>query len=114
MFDPELLSKYIFEPVYLSPEDVECEGMSEEDIFHLYILLRSEDICHIIIVAVRLLFNTRFFLFYNGEKGMVIRISKHKIYHFCLGRHPYLCSVFSGIPSRQIIKGYVIKISQLN
>ena len=34
MFDPELLSKYIFEPVYLSPEDVECEGMSEEDIFH--------------------------------------------------------------------------------
>lgn len=34
MFDPELLSKYIFEPVYLSPEDVECEGMSEDDIFH--------------------------------------------------------------------------------
>ena len=34
MFDPELLRKYIFEPVYLSPEDVECEGMSEDDIFH--------------------------------------------------------------------------------
>ncbi len=34
MFDPELISKYVFEPVYLSPADVECEGMSEEDIFH--------------------------------------------------------------------------------
>lgn len=34
IFDPELISQYIFEPVYLSPADVECEGMSEEDIFH--------------------------------------------------------------------------------
>lgn len=33
MFDPELIRKFIFEPVYLSPEDVKCEGMSEEEIF---------------------------------------------------------------------------------
>lgn len=33
LFDPDLIEKYIFEPVYLSPADVECEGMSEEEIF---------------------------------------------------------------------------------
>ncbi len=33
LFDPDLLEQFIFEPVYLSPADVECEGMSEEEIF---------------------------------------------------------------------------------
>lgn len=33
IFDPELMEKLIFEPVYMSPADVECEGMSEEEIF---------------------------------------------------------------------------------
>lgn len=33
IFDPDLMEKFIFEPVYMSPEDVECEGMSEEEIF---------------------------------------------------------------------------------
>lgn len=33
MFDPDLIRDFIFEPVYLCPADVECEGMSEEEMF---------------------------------------------------------------------------------
>lgn len=33
IFDPELIRKSVFQPVYLTPADVECEGMSEEEIF---------------------------------------------------------------------------------
>ena len=33
IFDPDLIKKYIFEPVYMSPAAVECKGMSEEEIF---------------------------------------------------------------------------------
>lgn len=49
MFDPDLIRKFIFEPVYLSPKDVECDGMSEEEIFQA-ILQSTVTIMHTKIV----------------------------------------------------------------
>lgn len=72
IFDPELIKKSVFQPVYLAPADVECEGMSEEEIFQA-ILESTVTIMHTKIVPFSEYFRELAFFCDDEDKITIIK-----------------------------------------